>query len=55
MAETREETAAEKGFFILPGQLFENVLAAESDENLNETLGHIFCRVERADSEHDFV
>ena len=35
----RKETVAEKGFFILPSELFQNVRkAARSDENLNETL-----------------
>ncbi|MGB8095989.1 MAG: type I restriction-modification system subunit M N-terminal domain-containing protein, partial [Terracidiphilus sp.] len=35
----RAETVAEKGFFILPGDLFVNVRAkAKNDPNLNETL-----------------
>ena len=37
----------EKGYFILPSQLFKNVLkTAEQDENLNEHLGKIFRAIE---------
>jgi type I restriction enzyme M protein len=55
----RSETIAEKGFFILPGDLFVNVRAkARSDQNLNETLERVFRNIERsaigADSEDDF-
>lgn len=43
----RKETVAEKGFFILPSELFQNVRsAAKSDENLNETLGRVFRNIE---------
>lgn len=43
----RTETVHEKGFYILPSELFENVRArAEKDENLNETLEGIFNRIE---------
>nr|AGS53653.1 type I restriction-modification system, DNA-methyltransferase subunit M [uncultured bacterium contig00086] len=36
-----------KGFFILPSELFENVLKrAVSDENLNETLEKVFKNIE---------
>ena len=36
----RKETVAEKGFYILPSELFANVRKrARADENLNETLG----------------
>ena len=43
----REETVAEKGFYILPSQLFENVRArAAKDENLNETLEAVFKAIE---------
>lgn len=47
-AETaRQGIVQEKGFFILPSQLFENVLLrAEADENLNVTLDHIFKSIE---------
>lgn len=35
----REELVQEKGFFILPSELFCNVRAkSQNDENLNETL-----------------
>ena len=49
----------EKGFFILPGDLFVNVRAkAKSDPNLNETLERVFRNIEAsaigADSEDDF-
>ena len=37
----------EKGFYILPPELFINVRArAAHDENLNETLGRVFKHVE---------
>lgn len=47
-AETaREDMVNTKGFFILPSQLFENVLAsADTDENLNVTLNNIFTSIE---------
>ena len=54
----RDETVAEKGFYILPSELFANVHAvARNDENLNETLGKVFKNIEGsaigADSESD--
>ena len=54
----REETVREKGFYILPSQLFVNVRArARNDANLNETLIRIFASIEGsaigADSEDD--
>ncbi|MCU9519738.1 type I restriction-modification system subunit M [Corynebacterium sp. ES2794-CONJ1] len=43
----REETVKEKGYFILPSHLFSNVRTrAKNDENLNETLDHIFRSIE---------
>ncbi|NLN92015.1 MAG: type I restriction-modification system subunit M [Candidatus Hydrogenedens sp.] len=43
----RSDTVAEKGFYILPSQLFVNVLKkARNDENLNETLSRIFIAIE---------
>ncbi len=46
-AEAREGLIEEKGFFILPSELFCNVCArAASDENLNETLEKIFNAIE---------
>jgi type I restriction enzyme M protein len=43
----REETVAEKGFYILPSQLFANVREkARLDKNLNETLSRIFVVIE---------
>ena len=46
-AEAKEQLVAEKGFFILPSQLFCNVAAkAEKDENLNETLAKTFRAIE---------
>jgi len=55
----RTETVAEKGFFILPGDLFVNVREkAKSDLNLNETLERVFRNIEGSaigtDSENDF-
>ncbi|HJQ09061.1 MAG TPA: type I restriction-modification system subunit M [Candidatus Saccharimonadales bacterium] len=54
----RAETVKDKGFFILPSELFENVRQrAKTDENLNETLSGIFRNIENsakgADSEKD--
>jgi type I restriction enzyme M protein len=43
----RESLVEEKGFFILPSELFENVRArAKNDENLNETLERVFRNIE---------
>jgi len=43
----RKETVAEKGFYILPSELFPNVKAkASSDPNLNETLSRVFKNIE---------
>ena len=43
----RQETVAEKGFYILPSELFANVRKrAASDENLNETLERVFKHIE---------
>ncbi len=43
----REGLVSEKGFFILPSQLFQNVLKnAPSDENLNMTLESVFKGIE---------
>ena len=54
----RRETVAEKGFYILPSELFANVRnRAATDENLNETLARVFQNIEGsavgADSEDD--
>jgi type I restriction enzyme M protein len=43
----RKETVLEKGFFILPSELFVNVrAAAKNDPNLNETLARVFHNIE---------
>ncbi len=43
----REVTVKDKGFFILPSELFCNVTAnAANDENLNETLERVFKNIE---------
>jgi len=43
----RRETVAEKGFYILPSELFDNVRRrAASDVNLNETLQRVFRNIE---------
>ena len=57
--EAREEMVSVKGFFILPTQLFCNVCkVCDKDDNLNETLEHIFTAIEASakgtDSEDDF-
>ena len=45
--EARAGLIEEKGFFILPSELFCNVHArAASDENLNETLERVFTHIE---------
>lgn len=55
----RQNLVKEKGFFILPSELFCNVCKkAKGDENLNETLEKIFNNIENsakgAESEDDF-
>jgi HsdM N-terminal domain len=43
----RRETVAEKGFYILPSELFANVRElARHDENLNERLANVFRDIE---------
>ncbi len=54
----RADTVKEKGFYILPSELFVNVLKlARNDSNLNETLATVFRNIERsakgANSEDD--
>jgi type I restriction enzyme M protein len=54
----RAETVAEKGFYILPSELFANVRRhAATDEDLNETLERVFRGIEGSakgtDSEDD--
>ena len=54
----REETIKEKGFYILPQDLFANVREkSRHDENLNETLSRVFMNIEGsavgANSEED--
>ena len=54
----RADTVEEKGFYILPSELFVNVRArAARDANLNETLDRVFRNIEGsavgADSEDD--
>lgn len=54
----RADTVKEKGFFILPSELFVNVCKnARNDKNLNETLSSVFNNIENsakgAESEED--
>ncbi|SNS03611.1 type I restriction enzyme M protein [Methylobacillus rhizosphaerae] len=43
----RKDTVDEKGFYILPSELFENVRKrAAQDVNLNETLSRVFASIE---------
>ena len=54
----RAETVAEKGFYILPSEVFANVRkGAAQDANLNETLARVFAHIEGSavgtDSEDD--
>ena len=45
----KDEIVREKGFFILPSQLFENVRRrAPQDDNLNETLSAVFAAIEQS-------
>lgn len=47
--EARQGLVEEKGFFILPSELFCNVLdRASEDENLNETLESVFRHIEES-------
>lgn len=47
--EARTGLVEEKGFFILPSELFCNVRArASQDPNLNETLERVFCNIEES-------
>ena len=52
--EAREGLVEEKGFFILPSELFCNVRAkAANDENLNETLERVFNHIEESAKESE--
>ena len=58
--EAREGLVEEKGFFILPSELFCNVRArAKDDDNLNETLEMVFRHIEESsrgsEAENDFA
>ncbi len=58
--EARAGLVEEKGFFILPSELFCNVRKrAASDENLNETLEQVFRHIEQSakgsEAESDFA
>jgi len=45
----RSETVKDKGFYILPSELFENVRCnAKNDPNLNETLSRVFKNIENS-------
>lgn len=45
----RADTVKEKGFFVLPSELFVNVLKnAKNDANLNETLSTVFKNIENS-------
>ncbi len=55
----RKNVVEEKGFFILPADLFQNVRArGKSNANLNETLARVFTNIEASSigtpSERDF-
>ena len=54
-AETaRNQVVSEKGFFILPSELFSNVVKrADQDDNLNVTLEKIFKNIESSASGTD--
>jgi len=45
----RAETVLEKGFYILPSELFENVHnKSKNDDNLNETLSTVFKNIKNS-------
>jgi len=45
----RADTVKEKGFYILPSELFVNVCKyAKNDKNLNETLSNVFNNIENS-------
>lgn len=45
----RQETIREKGYFILPSDLFQNVCKnAKTNPNLNETLSNVFKNIENS-------
>jgi len=45
----RADTVKEKGFYILPNELFVNVCKnAKNDKNLNETLSKVFSNIENS-------
>ena len=45
----RADTVKEKGFYILPSELFVNVRKnAKTDDNLNETLSNVFKNIENS-------
>ena len=55
----RKDVVNEKGYFMLPSELFQNVnKAAKNNKNLNETLAKIFVNIEASaqgtSSENDF-
>jgi type I restriction enzyme M protein len=57
--QARDDLVKTRGFFILPSELFENILKrAGGDEKLNETLDSVFKRIEASahgtDSEANF-
>lgn len=54
----RQDTILNKGFYILPSELFQNIRKnAQNDKNLNETLVQVFRNIENsakwAESEND--
>ena len=58
--EAKDGLVEEKGFFILPSELFSNVRTnAINDENLNETLERVFRHIEESakgsEAENDFA
>ena len=58
--EAKDGLVEEKGFYILPSELFSNVRAnAVNDENLNETLERVFRHIEESakgsEAENDFA
>lgn len=54
--EAKDGLVEEKGFFILPSELFCNVRAnASQDENLNETLERIFSHIEESAREKKLI
>lgn len=46
--DAKQQIVEEKGFFILPSELFENVRASADPDTINETLSRVFKNIENS-------